>query len=144
MGAMTLRRRPPLGLLLLVLVGLGLAIEHWIETDLEALERWEVEAAEALIQGDEAALGALLTEDFTYGRRDREAALRYARSRRQALRGLALDIRIREIEVEGDTARATAVFEGTLGRRRGVARSEVVFQRGPDGWLLESATDIER
>lgn len=139
---MAFRRRPPILPTLLLLGLLAFVVERLVVTDLEALERWSQDAADAVNMGDRGALEALLADEFTYGRMDRDTALdlAFGETNRNKLR--AVEIKLRRIRVEGDRAEAGASIFATYQEMRGRVRTQLVFVRGEAGWLLLSAEPV--
>ena len=142
MGPMAFRRRVPLLPAILVLGLLGFVIERLWVTDLEALERWAQDAADAVNMGQREALEGLLAEDFTYGQQDRTQALDLAFGETSERKLGAVEVKLRKIEVQGDRAEADASIFATYQDLRGRVRTRLVFTRGPDGWLLQSADPV--
>ncbi len=135
-------RRPPILAILLAALLLAFVVERLIVTDLEALDAWAQSASEALDASDMEAFGELITEDFTYGRMDRDAALRYAQAASRSASASGIQIVLRRVEVDGDTATATARIFGTVVGRRYTLQTPVRLERGPDGWLLAHAEAV--
>lgn len=135
-------RRPPILALLLGLTLLAFVVERLVVTDLEALEAWAERATAALQASDMEAFDDLITEDFTYGRMDREAALRFAESASRQVSESGIQIVLRKIEIDGDTAEATAQIFGTAIGRRYRLETPVRLERGDDGWRLAHADAV--
>ncbi len=136
---MALRRRPPLLPSLLFLALLAFVIERLVVTDLEALETWSQDCADALNMENAEALTALLSEDFSYKRHNREGGVELALRERKQYKARAIEITLRQIEVNGDVARAEARIFATISAGRIPLNARLEFERGPDGWVLLNA-----
>ncbi|MDJ0975552.1 MAG: hypothetical protein QNJ98_13910 [Planctomycetota bacterium] len=139
---MAFGRRVPILPTILILGLLAFVIERLWVTDLEALERWAQDAADAVNMDRREAVEALLAESFTYGGKDRTEALDLAFEYRAKNKVRAVEVKLRKVEVQGDRAEAEATIWATRQDMRGRVRTQLVFVRGPDGWLLQSATEV--
>lgn len=135
-------RRPPILAILLGATLLAFVIERLVVTDLEALERWAQRASEALDSSDMEAFEELITDDFTYGRMDREAALKFAAGASRQVQASGIQIVLRKITIDGDTAEAQAQIFGTAIGRRYRLETPVRLERGEDGWRLAHADAV--
>ena len=127
-------------LALLVLVGaaaLGFAIERWIVTDAEAIERVLEDAAQDVVRGDDGALTARIVEDYAERGKDRAGLVAWARDlwRRSGARTMELDVG--DTKVDGDRAAARVVVRPGMpwaGARLG---GRIDLRRTNDGWRIE-------
>jgi len=134
----------------LVLVGLAVALAVGlaaiIETDEEAIERVTNSCRNAFLERDAEAILAHLTTDAVYVQRTREEPLSSEVKRRLEQDRRRVDnvsLSLREIEVDGDDARATWRVMVRLDRTEGFPMfrfdARVDYRREADGWKIRRA-----
>jgi len=135
-----MRPRIPVWLgLLVVLAGLAFLIERLIVTDEEAVEALIEDAARAVREGDFEALTALLAPDFEAEGREREAAVAWISTLKRRWRPLGLEVEVREVVVEGDTAKAPVLVSMTVMARPVRFLVEVDSRQTDRGWRMSGA-----
>ncbi len=128
--------------ILLVLVALGFGIERLIVTDEEALVAWAEALSEAASTGDRDRARTLISEDFTYGKLDRDQALDLAwRARRNAAVG-DVSLTLVQILVTGDEASAEGLLGASSMARQAQLRTKLRFRRTDGGWHLTEAEPV--
>jgi ketosteroid isomerase-like protein len=129
----------PALLVLALIIGLIVLVERLIVTDAEAVEAVVEQAADAVKQGDFAALADLLDMDYKGEGGDKDGAIAYAQRIWGQWRPMGLRAAVGQVEVNGDEASAPTMVRGqVLGRPFGI-RVGFGLKRTDDGWRISSA-----
>ncbi|MDA1194712.1 MAG: hypothetical protein O2894_05965 [Planctomycetota bacterium] len=127
-----------LGVLLIGLIAWG--VERLIVTDREAIDSLAEALAEDLQAGRYEEVEARMEPEFKYAGKDRAATIKLLRSLMDKYQPTDLGLRLYEITIEGDIARAKGTVWGNVLARPMRVGIEAVLVRGDDGWLLREVT----
>ncbi len=121
-----------LGILALAAFG----IERLIVTDAEAIENLAKDTAKALMEKRYEVLEDVLDESFEYQGKDRAKTIQHVRSLIEKHRPLAVEVRLPEVKIEDDTAKAAGYIGAQVYGRPIRYGIEVDLVRREDGWKL--------
>ena len=130
----------------LALGALGLALERWIVTDIEAIEALVARGQEAFNEKDFETLLDTLDDDFAYGERDRAETAAHLRKLATRFQAAGIDVVMDEPQVDADadprTASATARIRARVMNRFAVVPVSLRFVRRGDEWRLQGAARL--
>jgi hypothetical protein len=136
---MILRARSSFLVQLMLAAGLGLVIERLVVTDSEAIESLVEDATKAIATRDFEKLREHLTEDFSYGHRDRDASLAYLEEAARRYAPRRIDVVASQIAPHGDRADCHAALRVYVYGRVFALDAMVHFAREDDGWRISGA-----
>lgn len=123
-------------LALIALTAVGLLVAHLIVTDAEAIEALAERMARAAAERDMQALGEALSEDFTYGSRDRAATLAHVEGLLGKHKPVGIEVNLYEIRVDDGRATAKGVVGAQVYGRPMRVQIDVELIETDDGWKL--------